>query len=203
VTLRRPAVALLAVALLGAAACASGGGTSAAPMSAADAARLQSVMAGSDRVLPEADVVAANVIGLDLVTLTGPLTGWWDDLTDPDVARTAWLARAPERIETMRRTVEHMAEQLGPGRAPTLRETYQLYVDRWRDMLDALEALLGAVAAGDRPGQERATEEYNRHLAAIVRADRIRVERVVRVYGPAEAARALKAQGLDPAAYGL
>ncbi len=190
------------VVALGAAACSSGGGD--APVVSADAAaRLQSVMAGSDRVLPEDDVTAANVIGLDLVTLAGPLTGWWEDLTDPDVPRAEWLARAPERLEAMRRTVDHLAAQLGPGRAPQLRETYQPYVDRWRDVLDALEALRVGVAVGDRAAQERATGEYNRQLAAITRADRIRVERVVRVYGRAEAARALKAQGIDPAAYGL
>jgi hypothetical protein len=183
-------------------ACSSGGGGAPA-VSAEDAARLQSVMAGSDRVLPEADVIAANVIGLDLVTLTGPLTGWWDDLTDPAVPRAEWLARAPERLEAMRRTVDHMAAQLGPGRALPLRETYQPYVERWLDVLDALEALRAGVAAGDRAAQERATATYNRQLAAIARADRIRVERVVRVYGRAEAARALKAQGIEPADYGL
>lgn len=161
------------------------------------------MLAGSDRVLDPEDVTAANVIGLDLVTLGGPLAAWWADLDDPAVSDETWLARAPDRLVSMRRTVDHLADQLGPGRSPAVRDTYQPYVDRWREILVALEAQRLAVAAGDVAARQRATEEYNRHVAAIARFDRIRVDRVVEVYGPEEAARALRSQGIDPARYGL
>lgn len=199
-----PRLALVVVALAIAALGACSGHDGSSPVVAReDAARLTSVMAGSDRVLPPDDVTAANVIGLDLVTLEGPLARWWEELVDPEVPRVEWLARAPERLAVMRRTVEHMTTQLGPGRDVHVRDTYRPYVERWEAILDALEALRAAVAEGDRVAQQTATDEYNRQIAAITRQDRIRVERVVAVYGRAEAARALRAQGLDPAKYGL
>lgn len=201
----RRALAALALALTsvaGGVAC-SGDDAGAPVVSPDDAARLTSVLAGSDRVLPPDDVAAANVIGLDLVTLTGPLTVWWDELNDPAVPETEWLARAPDRLDAMARTVDHMAAQLGPGRAVPVRETYQPYVERWRSMLESLDALRRSVAAGDPAAQQRATDDYNRHVAAIARFDRIRVDRAVAVYGREEAARALRSQGIDPARFGL
>jgi hypothetical protein len=194
-------VLALVVAITTSAGCAGDAGVPS--VSPDDAARLTSVLAGSDRVLPAEDVTAANVIGLDLVTLVGPLTVWWDDLNDPAITEAEWLARAPDRLASMTRTVEHMAAQLGPERAPAVRTTYQPYVDRWRSILDALAALRDAVARRDPVAQQRATDDYNLHRAALARFDRIRVDRVVEVYGRAEAARALEAQGLDPSRYGL
>jgi hypothetical protein len=143
------------------------------------------------------------VIGLDLVTLAAPLTTWWTTLNDPAVSERDWLAAALGLLDVMRTTVDHIGAQLGPGRDASVRATYQPYVDRWRAILAALDDLRAAVASGDGTGQQRATAAYNEEIAAVGRLDQARVARVVAVYGAEDAARALRAQGLDPARYGL
>jgi len=202
VRLVRPVRVLAAVGIVALlVSCSGGSGT--ATVGAGDSARLASVTVGSDTVLGPADVTAVNVIGLDLVTLAAPLRTWWDTFADPDVAESAWLARAPRLLADMGVTVAHIERQLGPGRARAVRDTFTPYLQQWREILDALEAMRAGVASGDVGAQQRATDAYNDALGVVRRLDRQRVARVVAVYGRDGAKRALAAQGLDPERFGL
>ncbi len=191
------------VAVLGVAACTGSGANEAQGATPDSAARLASVMVGSSTVLSADDVAAVNAIGLDLVTLETPLRTWWSTLNDPDVAASTWLANAPVLLDAMRATVDHVDQQLGAGRAPTIRDTYGPYVEHWRIILRTLTSLRDAVAADDLTDEQHATAAYNDEISTMRQLDRGRVARVVDVYGHEEAARALKSQGLDPAAFGL
>ena len=180
-----------------------GGRSGAAAPGADDLARLASVTVGSDTVLGPADTSAANVIGLDLVTLAVPLRTWWATLNDPDVAERVWLERAPQLLAEMRATVSDIERQLGPGRDGAVRATFTPYLQRWREILGVLDAMRAALAVGDVGAQQRAVDAYNDTLAAVRRLDRQRVARVLAVYGRDEATRVLAAQGLDLASFGL
>jgi hypothetical protein len=200
---RGPALlTLLALVLATLAGCSSGGSAPAAP-GADTTARLASVMVDSDTVLGPADVTAVNVIGLDLVTLATPLRTWWATFNDAEVDEATWLAAAPQLLAAMRTTVAHIGAQLGPGRDPAVRATFTPYLEQWKLVLDALESMQAAVRAGDVATQQQATDAYNRAIAAMQRFDVQRVDRVVSAYGHDEAKRALAAQGLDPARFGL
>jgi hypothetical protein len=200
----RAVLSALVLVLVGAsvAGCGSGGASTTEP-GADTTARLASVMVGSDTVLGPADVTAVNVIGLDLVTLATPLRTWWATFNDPDVDESAWLASAPQLLDAMRTTVSHIGQQLGPGRDPAVRATFTPYLEQWKNVLAALEAMQSAVRAGDLGAQQAATDDYNAAIAAMQRFDSRRVGRVIDAYGRDEAARALAAQGLDPSRYGL
>lgn len=193
---------LLAFVLAGLAGCSSSGSTLAEP-GADTTARLASVMVDSDTVLGPEDVTAVNVIGLDLVTLATPLRAWWATFNDADVDEASWLATAPQLLDAMRTTVTHIGAQLGPGRDPAVRATFTPYLDQWKLLLDALESMRAAVRAGDLATQQQATDAYNQAIDAMQRFDARRVDRVVDAYGRDEAKRALAAQGLDPARFGL
>ena len=195
---RRTVVALCTAGLV--VACSAGGPGAVASQ---DAARLASVTAGSDVVLGTADATAVNVVGLDLVTLAAPLRTWWATFTDPTISESAWLDRAPQLLADMRVTVAHIEQQLGPGRDRVVRDAFAPYLQQWRAILAALEAMRTGVESGDRAAQQRATDVYNDAIGAIGRLDRQRVARVVAVYGREEAKRALAAQGLDPDRFGL
>jgi hypothetical protein len=103
----------------------------------------------------------------------------------------------------MRTTVAQIETELGPGRDRAVRDTYTPYLQRWREILEALDAVRSGVAAHDLAAQQGATDAYNAALGAIRRLDQQRVTRVVDAYGPEEARRALVAQGFDPSAFGL
>jgi hypothetical protein len=166
-------------------------------------ARTASVMVGSDYVLAPGDVTAVNVIGLDLLTLATPLRTWWATFQDTEVGEAAWLADAPRLLDAMRTTVSHIADQLGPGRDIAVRSTFTPYLEQWRLVLNALDALRGAVRAANVAAQQQATDAYIAAIAAMGRLDAQRVARVVDAYGRDEAKRALAAQGLDPTRFGV
>jgi hypothetical protein len=165
--------------------------------------QLNSVMVGSDTVLPSDDANAVSEIGIELAALTAPLQTWWSSLNDPATSSTDWLQRAPVLLAQMRTGVDRIEARLGPGRDPHVRNTFQPYVTQWRQMIAALDRVRDRVAAGDEPGQQQAVTAYNDALAAIRALDAARVQRVVAVYGVDDAKRLLREQRLDPAEFGL
>jgi hypothetical protein len=162
--------------------------------------RLNSAMVGSDVVLPRQDTRAVSEIGLELVALAAPLEVWWSGLDDPGVP---WLARAPELLDEMSEGVDRIDGRLAPGIHRAVRETFAPYVARWRQLLAALEDLRIAVADADRPARDAAVLRYDRERAAIRRLDEERVARVIAAFGPDEAGRLLREEGVDPGRFGL
>jgi hypothetical protein len=168
-----------------------------------DQQKLNSVMVGSDVVLPTADTDAISEIGVELGSLAAPLARWWSGLNDPQTSTATWLAQAPSLLTQMRDVVDRIDSELTPERDPHVRDTFSPYVVRWRDLLRALEQLRDRVAAGDEPGQQRAVDDYNDVLAAIRALDAARVTRVVDVLGKDAARDLLENEGVDRGRFGL
>lgn len=168
-----------------------------------DQQKLNSVMVGSDTVLPAADSDAVSAIGVQLAALAQPLQQWWSSLNDPSVTPQTWLAAAPGLLDQIRTDVANVAARLTPDRDRQVRDTFQPYVDDWHDVIAALEQLRDRVAAGDAAGQQAATDQYNDALSRIHALDQARVQRVVAVLGVDEARRLLQEQGVDPGRFGI
>jgi hypothetical protein len=168
-----------------------------------DQQKLNSVMVGSDTVLPTADTDAVSAIGVQLAALAQPLQQWWSTLNDPSVTPKTWLAAAPGLLDQIRTDVDNVESRLTPDRDERVRDTYQPYVSNWRDVVTALETLRDKVAAGDTAGQQAATDDFNNALARIHALDEARVKRVATVLGVDQARRLLQEEGVDPSRFGI
>jgi hypothetical protein len=165
--------------------------------------RLNSVMVGSDVVLPAADTAAISEIGVELSGLAAPLSQWWSSLNDPAVPATTWLAQAPALLAQMTTVVDRIEARLGPDRDVHVRDTFAPYVAGWREILATLDRVRDRVAAADTVGQQAAADDYNTQLRRIRALDAARVQRVVDVLGRDDARRLLEAEGVDPGRFGL
>ena len=198
----RLATMTAAVLALGALACSvvscSSGGTDRASQRQLDA-----VMVGSDRELPTGDADLVDIVGLELSTLSVPLTAWWQGLNDPATPTSTWLAEAPALLVQMRAIVDRVESRVLSAETAPVRDTFVAYVVQWRTALAALDAVRGATERGDSAAQQKATDEYNAALGRIRGLDQARVDRVVAVYGRDDARRLLESEGLDPSRFGL
>jgi hypothetical protein len=163
----RDSLLVIALSSVVSAACSGDTGSESAR---SDQRQLNSVMVGAYDELSAEDSAAVSAIGVELVALAAPLQAWFDGSGD----RTALL-------DQMTASVDRIEARLTADRGREVRTTFAPYVDAWRD-------LLAALGAGDTDGAENAIDR----LRSL---DRIRIDRVVDVYGEEAAQRLLAEEG--------
>lgn len=199
---RRAVVALLAGAALSACTSGNGGAASAGADTAAQR-RLDAVLVGSDRELPDADADLVNAVGLQASTLGVSTRDFWSVIDDPATPAAERLARADAVLARMRDTTASMRDRALGARTELVRDALLPYADRWSGIVRALTRVRAAVANGDRAARQAATDDADVLAAQLADLDRARVARVVAVLGPDEARRLLAREGLDPGRFGL
>jgi hypothetical protein len=161
----RLAVGVLATVLLGSAAAACGA------EGRSDQLELNTVMVDATDWLDEEDSDTVSAIGLELVALGVPLREWFDGTEDHDVL-----------LERMTGAVDRIDARVQGAPREEVRATFEPYVNAWRHILDALAT---------EPYDEAAQARYEQAVARIEELDQRRIDRVVEVYGAAEAERLL------------